>query len=156
MEIDEQVKIGHLLLETRECRICGKEKNLVDDYYLSRKNPTLPSSYSYECKECVIKRTTAYNKRNSYGVRSRYLKRNYGITLEDYERLIEQQDNCCAICKSPEAGGKFNKRFMIDKDNKGNIRGLICKSCKVVLVEVGDNIHTLESMIEYLHKEKES
>ena len=98
--------------------------------------------------------STAYNKRNSYGVRSRYLKRNYGITLEDYDKLSEQQNHCCAICHSPEAGGKFNKRFMIDKDKRGEIRGLICKSCKVVLVEVGDNIHTLKSMIEYLHKEK--
>ena len=50
MEIDDQVTTGHLLLETRVWRVCAKEKNLVDDYYLSRKDPTLPSSYSYECK----------------------------------------------------------------------------------------------------------
>ena len=92
MEIDDQVTTGHLLLETRTCRRCGKEKNLVDDYYLSRKDPTLPSSYSYECKECTVRRTTDYNKKNSYGVRSRYLKRNYGISLEDYERIIAEQN----------------------------------------------------------------
>ena len=33
--------------------------------------------------------TNYYNKRNSYGVRSRYLKRNYGITLEDYDKLSD-------------------------------------------------------------------
>ena len=48
MELDKQVTTGHLLLETRVCRVCGKEKNLVDEYYLSRKNPALASSYSYE------------------------------------------------------------------------------------------------------------
>ena len=53
MELDKQVTTGHLLLETRVCRVCGKEKNLVDEYYLSRKNPALASSYSYECKECA-------------------------------------------------------------------------------------------------------
>jgi hypothetical protein len=154
MEIDDQVTTGHLLLETRVCRVCGKEKSLVDDYYLSRKDPTLPSSYSYECKECTVKRTTEYNKKNSHGVRSRYLRRNYGIGLEDYERMIAEQNHCCAICKTPQAGGKFNKRFMIDRDPSGAVRGLLCKSCKVAISEVDDNIHTLEIMIQYLHKNK--
>ena len=150
MEIDEQVTTGHLLLETRVCRICGKEKGLVDDYYLSRKDPTLPSSYSYECKECTVKRTTEYNQKNAYGVRSRYLKRNYGITLEDYERMIERQNYSCAICKTTEAGGKFNKRFMIDKSSSGTVRGLLCNSCHTIVKEVGDDLQTLENMIKYL------
>ena len=152
MEIDEQVTTGHLLLETRVCRVCGKEKNLVDEYYLSRKDPTLASSYSYECKDCVVKRTTAYNKKNAYGVRSRYLKRNYGISLEDYDIMIAEQNYSCAICKATEAGGKFNKRFMIDKDPSGAVRGLLCTNCNTSLKLLGDNIHTLESMIQYLHK----
>ena len=152
MEIDEQVTTGHLLWETRVCRVCKKEKNLVDDYYLSRKDPTLPSSYSYECKDCAVKRTTAYNKKNAYGVRSRYLKRNYGISLEDYELMIGDQNNCCAVCKAIEAGGKFNKRFMIDKSPSGTVRGLLCNSCHTIVKEVGDNLQTLESMIEYLSK----
>ena len=152
MEIDDQVTTGHLLLETRTCRRCGKEKNLVDDYYLSRKDPTLPSSYSYECKECTVRRATDYNKKNSYGVRSRYLKRNYGISLEDYERIIAEQNYSCAICKTTEAGGKFNKRFMINKDSSGSVRGLLCKHCNDALKLVDNNPHTLESMIKYLHK----
>ena len=152
MEIDEQVTTGHLLWETRVCRVCKKEKNLVDDYYLSRKDPTLPSSYSYECKDCAVKRTTAYNKKSAYGVRSRYLKRNYGISLEDYELMIGDQNNCCAVCKATEAGGKFNKRFMIDKSPSGTVRGLLCNSCHTIVKEVGDNLQTLESMIEYLSK----
>ena len=152
MEIDEQVTTGHLLWETRVCRVCKKEKNLVDDYYLSRKDPTLPSSYSYECKDCAVKRTTAYNKKNAYGVRSRYLKRNYGISLEDYELMIGDQNNCCAVCKATEGGGKFNKRFMIDKSPSGTVRGLLCNSCHTIVKEVGDNLQTLESMIEYLSK----
>ena len=154
MELDNQFSNAHLLLETRVCRVCQKEKNLVDEYYLSRKDPTLPSSYSYECKECAVKRTTAYNKKNAYGVRSRYLRRNYGISLEDYEDMIAKQNHRCAICKATEAGGKFNKRFFIDRSSSGIVRGLLCKSCKVALAEVGDNIHTLETMIEYLHKSK--
>jgi hypothetical protein len=55
MEINDQLEVEHLLFFDRRCRVCGKIKNLIEDYYLSRKNrKTLPSSYSYECKECTI------------------------------------------------------------------------------------------------------
>ena len=56
MELDEQLQLAHLLLEERVCRICKEHKNLLDHYYRSRPDPTLTSSYSYECKECTIKR----------------------------------------------------------------------------------------------------
>ena len=58
MDLDEQIKLGHLLLQERVCRICGERKNLLHSYYRVRKNEKLASSYSYECKECTIKRIT--------------------------------------------------------------------------------------------------
>ena len=65
MEIDSQIRLGHLLLSDRECRVCGETKNLIDGFYLIRKKRgTLASSYSYECKECTIKRITDRRKRN--------------------------------------------------------------------------------------------
>ena len=63
MDIDEQISLGHLLLQNRKCRVCGVEKNLIDGFYRTRKNRgTLPSSYSYECKECTIKRISSNRK----------------------------------------------------------------------------------------------
>ena len=57
MEFDKQIKLGHLLLNDRKCRICGETKNLVEGFYRTRKNRgPVASSYSYECKECTIKR----------------------------------------------------------------------------------------------------
>ena len=57
MELDKQIKLGHLLLNDRECRTCGEVKNLIDGFYRTRKNKgSVASSYSYECKECTIKR----------------------------------------------------------------------------------------------------
>ena len=57
MELDKQLKLGHLLLTDRKCRICGKTKNLIDGFYRTRKDKgPVASSYSYECKECTIKR----------------------------------------------------------------------------------------------------
>ena len=57
MDLDGQIKLGHLLLNDRKCRSCGEMKNLIDGFYRTRKNRgPVPSSYSYECKECTIKR----------------------------------------------------------------------------------------------------
>ena len=57
MDLDGQIRLGHLLLNDRRCRSCGEMKNLIDGFYRTRKNRgPVPSSYSYECKECTIKR----------------------------------------------------------------------------------------------------
>jgi hypothetical protein len=57
MDIDKQINLGHLLLNDRKCRVCGETKNLVDGFYRTRKNRgAVASSYSYECKDCTIKR----------------------------------------------------------------------------------------------------
>ena len=56
MELDEQLQLARLLLEERVCRVCKERKNLLQSYYRVRKNVKLSSSYSYECKECTIKR----------------------------------------------------------------------------------------------------
>ena len=54
---DRQIKLNHLLLNDRKCRTCGQIKNLIDGFYRTRKSRgPVASSYSYECKDCTIKR----------------------------------------------------------------------------------------------------
>ena len=155
LDVEEQVTNSHLLLEDRTCRVCGKEKHLLTDFYLSRKDSTLPSSYSYECKACTIKRTSDYNKKNSSSVRSQYLKRNYGLSFEEFDTMLTEQGNACAICgtSQPSKKGGRHRRFQVDHNPTTRaVRGLLCNSCHIIVKEVGDNLQTLESMIEYLSK----
>tara|TARA_B100000686_G_scaffold167438_1_gene174874 strand:+ start:426 stop:770 length:345 start_codon:yes stop_codon:yes gene_type:complete len=114
MDIGEQITKDDLLLETRVCRVCNMEKGLLDEYYLSRKNPGLASSYSYECKSCTLKRVNNYNKT---------IKNRYKVGK-------------CEIC---------------EKDSIKLLDGL-CRSCNIVLVEVDNNLQTLQNMIQYLNK----
>ena len=66
MSFDDEIELEHLLFTQRKCRVCGKVKNLIDDYYLTRKDrKTLPSAYSYECKECTKNRITNTRKRKN-------------------------------------------------------------------------------------------
>ena len=65
MDLDKQINLGHLLLTDRKCRVCGETKNLIDGFYRTRKDRgAVLSSYSYECKECTVRRVTQ-NKKNS-------------------------------------------------------------------------------------------
>lgn len=64
MSFDDEIELEHLLFLERKCRVCGKVKSILDDFYLTRKDRgTLPSSYSYECKECTKKRVIKYKKK---------------------------------------------------------------------------------------------
>jgi len=64
MDFDDQINLEHLLFFERKCRICGQIKDLIDGYYLTRKGRgSLPSSYSYECKDCTKERVLK-NKKN--------------------------------------------------------------------------------------------
>lgn len=66
MDLDGQFKLGHLLLSDRRCRSCGEVKNLVDDFYRTRKDKgAVASSYSYECKDCTKKRIIVSRMTNS-------------------------------------------------------------------------------------------
>ena len=58
-DLDGQIKLGHLLLSDRKCRTCGQTKNLIESFYRTRRDRgAVASSYSYECKDCTIKRVT--------------------------------------------------------------------------------------------------
>ena len=66
MDVDKQVNLEYVLLYERECRVCGQTKNLIEDFYLSRKGRgSFPSSYSYECKECTKKRVLDTRKKKT-------------------------------------------------------------------------------------------
>jgi len=61
MNFDEEFSLEHLIFQSRKCRSCGKIKDLVSDFYKTRKGSGL-SAYSYECKECTICRVSNARK----------------------------------------------------------------------------------------------
>ena len=64
MELDSQIKLGHLLLTDRDCRVCGETKNLIEGFYQTRKSRgPVASSFSYECKMCTIRRIIKNRKK---------------------------------------------------------------------------------------------
>lgn len=57
-----------------------------------------------------------------------HLKKTYGITLEQYNELLERQDYACAVCNKKQDKIKYN--LHVDHNHKtGEIRGLLCFNC---------------------------
>ena len=73
MDIGDQFSLEHLLFKERKCRSCRKSKNLIEDFYMTRKQKRgLPSAYSYECKDCTIKRIVEKRKTKKKVIESNY------------------------------------------------------------------------------------
>ncbi|MFC4121101.1 endonuclease VII domain-containing protein [Nonomuraea zeae] len=76
--------------------------------------------------------------------RNYHLKRRYGITEDDFERMLARQGGLCAICQS--APGTF-----VDHCHRsGQVRGVLCFNCNNGLGHFGDNLVLLELAALYL------
>lgn len=84
------------------------------------------------------------------------LKWKFGIDLNEYNRILGEQNGVCAIC------GKLNNRlrkngkiFDLDVDHchiTGKVRGLLCNRCNKGMGDFNDNVELLKRAINYLEK----
>lgn len=82
---------------------------------------------------------------------NRLLKRRYGITLIERNRILLEQEGRCAICLRHE--DQFKHRLSLDHDHKtGRIRGILCSNCNRALGLYWDNEETHARFVDYLKK----
>jgi hypothetical protein len=77
----------------------------------------------------------------------------YGITLEQYNQKVSEQDNKCHICTQTETAtlrGKI-KRLAVDHCHKtGHVRKLLCDRCNSLLGIANDDLELLQKAINYI------
>lgn len=82
------------------------------------------------------------------------LKWHYGITLEEFNQLLEKQGGRCAICGTDKPSGRHNS-FHVDHCHGTNkVRGLLCSNCNQALGLFNDNIDALRNAAKYLRRFK--
>lgn len=75
-------------------------------------------------------RTEAQKQRT----RDKEYQRKYGITIEDYDRMLEAQGGGCAICGGPPNG---RGRYHVDHCHTlGKVRGVLCGTCNLAVGRV--------------------
>lgn len=148
-------------METGVCRTCGQTKPASDFY----RNPLGVPGLRPDCKHCHnTQRRADYaagrggrSKDISY---EQLLKREYGITLADYNTLLRRQAHRCAICRRPETVKYRNgqvKRLAVDHDHvTGSVRGLLCHRCNVLVWALEDNHTTLAAIGAYIESFRET
>lgn len=86
-------------------------------------------------------------KRNK---RENDLKNDYGISIDEYSKMLAIQGGVCAICKRPPKG---NRLLCIDHNHdNGEIRGLLCDGCNRGIGFLEEDIDRLKSAIVYLNR----
>ncbi len=93
------------------------------------------------------------------GKKSRLMK-SYGLTLEQEEAIYVAQNGKCPICdvalvRETGVQVKSVNKSHVDHDHKsGNVRGLLCATCNLLLGYAKDSIEVLQAAIEYLRNNK--
>lgn len=82
------------------------------------------------------------------------LKTKYGISPEERDELLVEQNCRCAVCFTDTPGGRWNE-WHVDHDHETNkIRGLLCTQCNTALGLLKDDVTVLKSAITYLEERK--
>lgn len=81
-----------------------------------------------------------------------HLARKYGLSIEEYENLLNEQGYKCSICGCNGSGEDKNK-FVVDHcHTTGKVRGLLCWPCNIGIGMFKDNSDLLEKVIQYLKR----
>ena len=136
-----------------DCRSCfqaaaraRKETNpgLAEDARLRTQRWRAENPERYAENQRRFKESGGYAR----ALRKAHLKAKYGITPDDYERMLEQQGGGCAICGDPPPdGGSLH----VDHDHAtGHVRSLLCFRCNAGLGQFRHDPGLLVQAAEYV------
>lgn len=133
-------------LKAISCPLCGS-------FLIAKRKDTL-------CPECKDKNLKEHWRkveqyRDPIKRKNDSLKREYGITLDDYKKIYSEQGGCCAICGKHSEDCKQSLNVDHDHITK-KVRGLLCNQCNQALGLLKDNISNLLKAINYLEKNKDA
>lgn len=135
----------HPYKDGRTCSTCGEFKT-SEHFYLEKDVRCVGGiAMRSTCKPC-----TEFRKYKTF------IKKFYGITYEQYEELLAQQNFGCAICGSSVSNNKrtSGKLFVDHCHTTGKVRGLLCSRCNHALGQFDDNVELLTKAVSYLNTSK--
>ena len=120
--------------------------------YLKHKDREKANREIYRAKnrEKILEVQKRWNNKNFNRRKNVILKNVYGITLDDYNRMFNEQNGKCAICQRHQ--NELTKSLCVDHNHKTKqIRALLCITCNTDLASVENR---LEEMTNYLNKHR--
>ncbi len=115
-----------------------------------------------KCKPCIriINKeiySSGLSKTRSYdGVYAANIMRTFGMTLDDYNSMLERQSGVCAVCREPESVLRKNGqpyRLAVDHNHRTmQVRGLVCRRCNQVVWAIEEHAGLLADVTRYLEQ----
>lgn len=150
-EFASHCKRGHAripenLYSDNGCRLCCKLRSAAKVEKILAWEKANPEEHANRMRSWTA---TSEGKRS---VRNTKLKQQYGITLEEYEKLLESQGGKCAICPTVLDSSQSTTIPHVDHvhNQTGRIRGLLCLRCNLGLGSFRDNPQLLKRAVDYL------
>lgn len=148
----------------RTDKTCWKCETLkpIEEFYANKSRGDGRSSACKNCSKSIAKERHDADRKTYNGHmkewrlknpdrQRRYrIKANYGLVQDDFNAMLDKQENRCAVCKSTDYG-KGRNNWCIDHDHKtGEVRGLVCFYCNLLFGNCDDNPTILMNAIIYL------
>lgn len=141
-------------LLTKICKKCGCDKPLSE--YSNKNAKGRKPALQPRCKTCANEDTLIWREQQSSDrLKDLYYKRNYGMSLEEFNFLLETQHGKCKLCyRDVSVEGLGPDRAVVDHCHKnGHVRGILCNECNRALGYFHDNIQALENAVDYLRSD---
>ena len=106
------------------------------------------------CKSCRKVQQTDWDRKNTGRRRhlKSHLKKQYGISIEEYDRMRQEQLFSCKICGKHEDDSLHGRLCVDHCHSTGKVRGLLCNKCNSAIGLLNEDTNTLAAAIEYLSR----
>lgn len=137
-------------------KVCVKcERPKVLSGFYKRKDT---GKYRNECKDCINKyNLELYHKNPKQKDNHRkaawkhQIKKNYGVTPEEYYEMLEKQEGKCKICSTHIDDIDKHVLYIDHCHTTGKVRGLLCQQCNSGLGMFRDRVDLLKKAERYLY-----
>lgn len=152
----------------KQCSLCKETKSLSEFQRDKIKGERASGAvwvrlrWSSRCKTCVaavckqwVKDNPRRNREQQAKYRSttgreRMLRSKYGISGEEYKKLLREQGGKCACCGTGSPGGKHHAFHVDHCHQSGRVRGLLCHNCNTGIGLLGDGLQGINKALTYL------
>ena len=146
---NEYKDITNFQPQGRQCRNCRNEKQRV--YWAS-----LPEE-ERKIRRHNVEYQRAYREKNREKVRElsrkTHIMRKFNMTIEQYDKMLKNQNGVCAICKDSCSTG--NNLAIDHNHTTGKVRALLCKNCNTAIGLMKEDVERMLSAIEYIKSHSE-
>lgn len=141
-------------MQSKVCCVCEERKPFSEFFNFQNKS----DGKSYRCKSCDANARKKWKVDNPVSAwkssRGRHLKSRFGITLEDYSKMLKEQNYACKICGKLESDnlvhGNFSSLSVDHCHNTGKNRGLLCNQCNRAIGMLLDSPELLRRAADYI------